>query len=452
MDLSDAHDAQPVSPPRSPAPAAALAVCGLFLAFAVPLILFTPPGGRALSDEADYHLPAVLKFSREWPRFDFRDYTSATTPGYHLALAAVARFLGEDVRLLRGAGSVFTVGLLATAAAALARRAGTRAAVLLCLPIVCSSYVFKAGVWVLPENSGWWGLLAVLLLALRPKVDVFTYAAGGVLLAALVFVRQLHLWAASVLWLAAWLGADEQAPPPRRSAAPLAGRFARAAVMFLATLPAFLIVAYFFRLWGGAVPEHYRLHGETRTGSVYMDGGNPAAPAMILTLAALFGVFFLPFAWRQVARALRSDRRAVLLIAAGAAVGAAVGVAPETSYDFAAGRWSGLWRVVEKLPTVAQRSPLVAVLSTCGGAMLGAWLLALGPRDRWLFLAAWAVFALAQSFSSMAWQRYYEPFLLMTFALAAVRVEPSRAPPRAALAGIVVLVLLQTGITMMTLQ
>mgnify|MGYP006172764033 CR=1 FL=1 len=37
-----------------------------------------------------------------------------------------------------------------------------------------------------------------------------------------------------------------------------------------------------------------------------------------------------------------------------------------------------------------------------------------------LFLA---VFALAQSFSSMAWQRYYEPFVLMTFALAAARMR-----------------------------
>lgn len=451
MDAGHTPIAEP-PPPRQSGAAAALVVCGLFLALAAPLILFTPPGGRALSDEADYHLPAVLKFAREWPRFDFRDYTSATTPGYHLTLAAVARFAGGDVHLLRGVGSAFTVGLLATAAAALARRAGTGTAVVLCLPLVASSYLFKAGVWILPENAAWWGVLGVLLLALRPRVDAFSYVAGGALLAALVFVRQMHLWTASVLWLAAWLGNDEPASPPHRSAAALAGRFARAALMVLATLPSFLVVAYFFRLWGGAVPEHYRLHGETRTGSVYMDGGNPAAPAMILCLAAVFGVFYLPFAWPRLVDRARRDRGALLVIAAGAVAGAVLGTVPETSYDFAAGRWSGMWNVVNRLPTVANRSPLVAILSACGGAVLAAWLIVLGRRDQWLFLAAWAVFALAQSFSSMAWQRYYEPFLLMTFALAAVRVGSERAAPRAVLAGPLVLGVLQAAITMVTLR
>ena len=484
MAVPDATPSAPPAPRDRSAPVAALAVCGLFLALAVPLIVFTPPGGRAESDESIYHLPAVQSFARDWPHFDFRGYTSATTPGYHLVVAAVARFVSGNVHLLRAVGSVFTVGLLATAAIALARRAGATTAILLCLPLVCSSYVFKAGVWILPENAAWWGLLGVLLVALRPKVDAFTYVAGGILLALLVFVRQMHLWSASVLWLAAWLGESDDAQPPDLvssrgglltrdlgkgthvapprdpSSASLLGmtgaalrrRFSRATVMGLATLPAFLVVAYFFRLWGGMVPEHYRLHGETRTGSVFMDGGNPAAPAMVLTLAALFGAFYLPFAWRRIFETLRTDRRAVAALMAGAVMGALVGIVPETSYDYAAGRWSGLWNLVNRLPTFANRSPLVMAPSTCGGAMLAIWLVALGRRDRWLFLATWAVFTLAQSFSSMAWQRYYEPFLLMTFALAAVRVDPAGRVPRAGLAGVGLLALFQAAITVATLR
>lgn len=461
--------------PRRRAAVAALAVVSLFLLFAVPLILFTPDGNRAGADEAVYHLPAVRQFQREWPRFDFRTYTSATTPGYHLALAAVARFVGDDVRLLRAAGALFTVGLLATAAAALARRVGARAAVVLALPLLCSSYVFKAGVWILPENAGWWGVLAVLLLALRPRVDVLTYAAGGALLAALVFFRQMHIWSASVLWLAAWLGSNGRSdfpdvarrdstssPPPVRADSPLTGpflpRMTRATLMVLASLPAFLVVGYFVRLWGGMVPEHYRIHGETRTGSVYMDGGNPAAPAMILGLMAAFGPFFLPLAWRHIRESIRSDRRALWLVAAGAVVGATIGIFPETSYDMAAGRWSGLWNLVARLPTFHNRSALIVTLSTLGGATIALWLLALPRRDRWLFLAAWSVFALAQSFSSMAWQRYYEPFLLMTLALAAARAcDDDRpgdiAPPhRLALAGPLLLAVLLAGVTVMTLR
>ena len=452
MAVPDATHSAPTAPRTPAVPLAAGVVCGLFLAFAVPLILFTPPGGRAQSDESVYHLPSVRSFARDWPRFDFRNYTSATTPGYHLVLAAVARFVSDDVRVLRAVGSLFTLGLLATAAMALARRAGATTAILLCLPLLCSSYVFKAGVWILPENAAWWGLLGVLLLALRPKVDAFTYVAAGILLTLLVFVRQMHLWSASVLWLAAWLGNGEDGRDSPRLAAPLAGRIGRAAVMGLATLPAFLVVAYFVHLWGGMVPDHYRLHGETRTGSVFMDGGNPAAPAMILTLAALFGVFYHPFAWQRISEVLRTDRRAVAAVVAGALIGATAGIIPETSYDFAAGRWSGLWNLVNRLPTLSNRSPLVIAGATCGGAILALWVVALGRRDRWLFLATWAVFTLAQSFSSMAWQRYYEPFLLITFALAAVRVDPVRPQPRVASGALIALALLQAGVTVMTLR
>ena len=69
-------------------------------------------------------------------------------------------------------------------------------------------------------------------------------------------------------------------------------------LMVGATVPAFVIVAYFVHLWGGMVPAIYRLHSEARTGSVYMDGGNPAVPAMVLSLTALAGVFFM---WRAIA-------------------------------------------------------------------------------------------------------------------------------------------------------
>jgi len=430
---------------------AALSVVVLYVLFAVPLILFTPPGNRAGEDESQYHLPAILKFASEWPHFDFRSYTSATTPGYHLVLATVARFVSDNVHVLRAAGAVFTMGLLVTLAAGLARRVGAREAIALCLPVVCSSYVFKSGVWILPENAAWWGLLAVLLLALRHKVDATSYVAGGVLLAALVFVRQMHLWSASLLWLAAWLGGSGSTVD-RSTESALPHRFARAAVMFLATLPAAAIVAWFFHLWGGMVPEIYRLHGEARTGSVYMDGGNPATPAMVLSLAGAIGLFFLPFAWRAGPERLRGDRRLIPVLLAGALVGLLVGILPETSYDAAAGRWSGLWNVVARLPTVAHRSPLIVALATLGGGMIAFWCVALGRRDRWLFLAAWTVFTLAQSASSMAWQRYYEPFLLITFALAAARVDPNEQRPRWAPVGPALLALLLAATTAATIR
>ena len=55
--------------------------------------------------------------------------------------------------------------------------------------------------------------------------------------------------------------------------------------------------------------------------------------------------------------------------------------------------------------------------------MLGAWAVALPRRDRRVFLAAWAAFALGSTASREAFQRYYEPFALMMLVLCAARVK-----------------------------
>jgi hypothetical protein len=81
-----------------------------------------------------------------------------------------------------------------------------------------------------------------------------------------------------------------------------------------------------------------------------------------------------------------------------------------------------LWNVARRLPTFADRSPLVIGLACLGGAILAAWAVVLPRRDRWLFLAAWAGFTVAQAANREAWQRYYEPFVLILFALAAARL------------------------------
>src|SRR5205085_160310 len=85
----------------------------LFMGAAVPLTLTSWHKGRAWYDQRYYHEATIRAFARQWPYFDFRDYWSATTPGYHLAMAAVARFITESRTGLQLAGMAFTVGLLA---------------------------------------------------------------------------------------------------------------------------------------------------------------------------------------------------------------------------------------------------------------------------------------------------------------------------------------------------
>jgi hypothetical protein len=73
----------------------------------------------------------------------------------------------------------------------------------------------------------------------------------------------------------------------------------------------------------------------------------------------------------------------------------------------------------------------VIALACIGGAILAAWAVVLPRRDRWLFLAAWAGFTVAQAANREAWQRYYEPFVLILFALAASRLPAVDVTPGA---------------------
>jgi len=439
---------------------AAAVIVGAFLLAALPLILTGYDYGRGAMDQNRYHLEVIGRFAEQWPAFDLRDYESATTPGYHIALATVGRLLGTDVLVLRLAGAVFTLGLLGTIAWYAARRVGAAAAVAICAPLVTSLYVFGSGVWLLPDNAAWWGVLAILLLALRPRLDGSFFAAGGLLLLVLVTVRQAHLWAAAVLWAAAWLGPGAEASPLRPLDPWRRGR--RAALAAAATAPAFLAVAWFYRLWGGLVPPLFQATGDQDNPlAVPTTGWNPATPALLLALCGVLGAFFAGFLLPTMRR-LAGDRRATWVVALHAAAGLAISLAPHSTFDKAAGRWSGLWNIVEAFDrrglSFADRSPVIVGLGTLGAAWLGLWFVALRSRDRWLLLAAWIAFAAAQTASAFAWQRYLEPFVLMMLAISVVLVagrpadtSAEASPPRWAAAGPVALALLLAAVTVAAL-
>src|SRR5215204_5263041 len=99
---------------RSNGAAAAACAAGLFvIAFTVVLVTGLT-NQRALFDQDVYHLRAIRTFAQQWPHPDFHDYASATTPGYHLLLALIDRYVSDSVVALRVAGATFTLGMLAT--------------------------------------------------------------------------------------------------------------------------------------------------------------------------------------------------------------------------------------------------------------------------------------------------------------------------------------------------
>ncbi len=422
-DLNPSHTSPLATGPR-PGLMAGAVLSLLFLLAGVPLMLAQYNFGRGAYDQELYHLPAIREFAIQLPKPDLSDYPSATTPGFHLAMAIADRWLTDDQRILRLISSAFTVALLMLLAMATARETGTARAIILGLPLVCSLYVFSSGVWLLPDNAAWLCVLTVLLLALRRPLGAGTLAAGAVMMVLLVFTRQIHLWAAALFWAAAWLSG--------------ANRFRWLAVSVVAMLPAFATVAAFIYLWGGAVPPclreaHQRL--------------NLAVPAVILGLIAIVSVAlagFLVPAWPRI----RPSLRWVLL---GILVGLILGIVPESSYNFASGRSSGIWNVVRRLPVIHGRSPLIVVLSAIGGGMVAAWTIALGRHRGTILLVAWVAFSLALMAGANAWQRYFEPFVLITLILSAAWTA-GRTAPRWALVGPSILAVFLAAVTVLSLR
>ena len=338
------------------------------------------------------------------------------TPGYHLLMAGVYRATHSllDLKLVN---ALITIGLLITLALAVARLVGPVAGIMLCLPFLCSQYIFTSGIWLVPHNPAWWCVLLVLLVSLRPRVDRTTYVLGGIFLLALVLFRQIHLWAAAPLWVAAWLGSEKgTANPTSRGieSAPVKDcRWLRIGWMTLWILPAVIAVAFFVHLWHGTVPPMQRKD---------VAGGNPAVPALFLALTGIYAVFFgATFPWKTAfAKAQRC--RSVGAMMVGLLIGLLAGALPQTSYSQPAGRWGGLWHAVPHLPVIHNRSILIIGLAALGGMLLALWIITLPKRPRWIILAAFAGIIAANCAASQAWQRYDDPFLLMVFPLMAVRL------------------------------
>jgi len=380
---------------------------------------------RAAQDQDNYHLLAVRKFARELPAADLRDYRSATTPGYHLALAEVCRFVTCDPRALRATGAMFTLAPLLLLGLIGIRRGTGGGAGALMLPVACSLYVFSAGAWILPDNAGWLGVMALVTIALVWRPTPWALFGAGAVLLLLVLCRQIHLWAAGVVWAWAILGGPGESPDLRT-------RAGRLGIAFVASVPAFAAVGAFWNLWGGLVPPLFQggvFDPVVGKMSPQNSGGNLATPAFLLMLFGAYGVFFLGFLTDGIARVRRGETVAVGAVALGMAAGLALALIPETTFNPEAGRYTGFWALVPRLPVVAGRSLFLAGGSTVGGAIVGLCFASLPRRDGLIVLATVTAFCAAQTTAFAAWQRYMEPLVLIVLALVAIVAGRERGAP-----------------------
>jgi len=397
-------------PIRSPEFSAWICVA-LFGCAALPLIAANYDQGRAYYDQVTYHYPAIRHFLDGG---DFRDYSSATTPGFHLLLAAVARAVSDSERLLKLASLLITSVLIWMVSVRVARKVQSVAlTIVLLLPLLFSIYFFPAGVWLLPDNLAWLSVFWVLELALEFHDTRRWYVQAAAALAFAVLVRQSNIWLCLVVCSVAVAPCGE-----RLDAAQFARRFFAAA---LASLPCSILLGYFVILWHGMVPPSFaERHSDL----------NLAAIAYFAAIVGFYGLFYLPLVWSQV-RGLTRTAAASRPLWWGALFGLTAALLSPTDWNPDAGRVSGLWNLTRLLPSWHHRSVLITGLAVLGGASGALWLSLAPGRLRVVIIATAVGFGLAQCLSHFVYERYYAGliFLLLLMLIRERRGDPAAMPP-----------------------
>jgi hypothetical protein len=439
----------------------------MFLAIGLPMMLVMSDRGPGYGDEKAFHIFVVERFISQFPAPSLADYECTVTPLYHLVVAGVAKVFGGDIGVMRLAGSAFSVALLMVLAYWIARRLGPLVGVLLTAPLMlCVSYLAPATA-IRPDNAGWLFVGLVLLLCFRKRLDWKFYALAALSTSLLVLTRQNHLWACSLVWAAAWLSpAVSPACGRERTlrgafawlAAPTPARVRHMGLALLATVPAFLIVAGFYKLWGGLVPpmmqtcDDVPISAGHAAHSVKVLGVNFTTHVLLLAFIGLYGTALLGYLWPTVRRVVRLERVPVLVVAGSTLLAGVLAAIPHTDMNVDAQRVGDVWSVAGALPVVAHRSLLLIALAMAGGAVIGVFALSLGRRHAVLALVCLAAFTAAHMVNYSAWQRYIEPMVLLMLpvftVLAVVHLTQTRMsgreraafPPRWAHVGAVLLI------------
>ncbi len=249
----------------------------------------------------------------------------------------------------------------------------------------------------------------------------------GAVLAALVLVRQSHLWVGAAMLAAMWMAPSPPGGVIRSLVFRWRQRLPRTLLAAAACVPAVLVLWWFWRLWGGPTPARFATQHQ---------GMNWATPAFVL---ANLGAISLCFAPLLAPAAVGAWRHARGWLGLALLLGLACGRIPHTTYDLEDGRSSGLWNLAKIGPVEGESSVVILGLALLGAISVVVWVRALPQKHGVVFLAALAGFVLAQTANHNCWQRYVEPLMLILCSLAAAsvwRAMGDAGPTRSRLVGV----------------
>ncbi len=263
--------------------------------------------------------------------------------------------------------------------------------------MIFSLYIHPNGVWLVPDNLAWLTVSILLILPATGRPPTIPYfACSGLVLLIAVSVRQPNIWLASIPWATglSYL---------------LFTNFQKQKKLFcigsaiLCTVPAFLLLWYFYSIWGGLVPPTVQARHERSL--------SYCVPPFFFSIFFVYSIFYAPILFSAVKGLL--NRRAYSWIASGALLGFLIAVFPATDYNWEQGRFSGFWNFIRLAPTIGHTSVLLIITSSLGGAVFFSWLLLLKKEFRVIIFFSSLAFTLALIPNALVLERYFAGFVFI---------------------------------------
>ena len=338
------------------------------------------------TDELIFHYPAILRFAEQWPRPVLGDYSSATTPLFHLGFSLLGKLCGFDLPKLRAVNVLISCGAGLVYFKLLRGhfRHSWAFSLWMSLAFLVSPYFFGVSFLLLTDNLAWlWCMLSLccflasLRMPRRPGLAV--WALGCTFLCLTLLTRQSFLWlllsAAAVAWL--------QTPA-------VADRLTRVAMLGVAAIP----LATLFVDWHGLMPPSFQVAHEAKSLL------NPRAFGFTLAVLGLYYPLFNP---QRFVDAILKRQPAFMGALAGGLILLVLLPLPEQAVDD-----GFLWRMARAMPAMHQTPWLFWLLVPLGCAAAVTMLKDAPTSIGTLSLLAFALSVLP---SSLLYQKYFDPFI-----------------------------------------
>lgn len=409
----------------------------LSLCFWVPVATFMLLTGSEENhyDEHTWHLPAIRQIAEKWPSISIlADSLSASPPGYHWALAGMAKLSGGNIISLRIVNALTSYGLVVLLYVWLRQRVARTHAALFIAPFAASSHFVKQASWIMTDNAGILLATSTLLLSLTPTPSRRNSVAAGILSAATLFTRQIHGWVLAAL-IAMTVSASKHGfwNPTQ---------FLKTALKCIGVLaPSLLTLAVLFCSWHGLVPPLFKT----------TSGLSLCSQCYLITLFGLIGIIYIgsdiPDLFRNATRQIAVFTILGILLAT-----ILITVPTATSYNVDQGRWGGyLWPAIRRFPTVEDRSVFFFLTVPVGLFFVGAfyWSIARAGARREAQILTFAIVAWILSFVvfKQVFHRYFEPLIIVFMAVGASYRYRHRLPPRSMLMALGVFTAVQLILT-----